>query len=157
MRRSYVSLGFWIALCLLVGGIGAFVSQPDAWYESLSKPSWTPPNSVFAPVWIALYIIMGISAWLIWQRRDIAKVFVPLTLFILQLALNGMWSFIFFGKHRPDFAFADIVLLWFAILATTVAFWRVRWLAAIMMLPYLTWVTFAGCLNAAIAFAWNGQ
>lgn len=120
---------------------------PGPWFEALQKPDWNPPNWVFAPVWTALYAMMAVAAWLVWRgggRRG------PIVLFLLQLALNAAWSWLFFGLHRPDLALADIVLLWLAIVATLVAFARVSGGAAALMVPYLAWVSFATVLNASI-------
>jgi tryptophan-rich sensory protein len=121
--------------------------MPGPWYESLVKPSWTPPSSVFGPVWTLLYIMMGIAAWLVWQRRAVAHVTVPLLLFAVQLILNGMWSYIFFGRQEPAVAFFEIVVLWAAILFTLVAFWKIRAAAGALMVPYWLWVSFASVLN----------
>ncbi|MHC4350576.1 MAG: TspO/MBR family protein [Planctomycetota bacterium] len=96
---------------------------PDEWYESLSKPTWNPPNWIFGPVWTALYLMMGVSAWLVWKTAGFKKGAAALSAWAVQLALNAAWSWIFFGLHRPDLAFGEIVLLWLAILVTTVLFW----------------------------------
>ncbi len=149
MKRFAWLVG-WILLCLAAGAIGAIVSGPDAWYQSLNKPVWTPPSWVFAPVWTTLYILMAIAAWLVWERRTAINVRVPLTLFFLQLALNAAWTWIFFGLHRPDWAFFELVVLWLTVVATAVLFYRVQAMAALLLLPYLSWTTFAAALNRAI-------
>ncbi len=144
--KGTVSLAIWLAASLAAGWIGSqFV--PGAWYESLVKPAWTPPNSVFAPVWTSLYIMMGIAAWLVWRRRMVARVTIPLSLFAVQLILNSVWSYVFFGLHRPGAAFFEILVLWAAILITLIRFWQIRTLAGILMLPYYVWVSFASVLN----------
>ncbi|MFO0849432.1 MAG: TspO/MBR family protein [Gemmataceae bacterium] len=148
--RSYLALAGWVAVSLAAGAIGAVVSGPDVWYEALDKPAWTPPNGLFGPVWTVLYVLMGVAAWLVWERRHTVSVGRPLTLFAAQLGLNAAWSWLFFGFHRPDLAFAEIVVLWAAIAATAAAFGRVWPAAGGLLLPYLGWVTFATALNGSI-------
>ena len=123
---------------------------PGEWYRALDKPPWTPPGWVFGPAWTALYLSMGVAAWLVWRERLGSRALLPLALFGAQLVLNGLWSWLFFGLRRPDLALADIVALWLAIAATIVAFWGVRPVAGALLLPYLAWVTFATALNADI-------
>ncbi|MBN1853087.1 MAG: tryptophan-rich sensory protein [Pirellulales bacterium] len=123
---------------------------PGEWYASLNKPAWTPPDVIFAPVWTVLYVLMGTAAWLVWWRAGFAGAGVPLGLFFAQLILNGLWSYLFFGLHRIEFAFLEILALWVTILAVTVLFWREDWRAGMLMIPYLAWVGFASCLNFAL-------
>lgn len=142
-----------VGVCLLVGMIGALTSvnpNLDAWYSQLNRPSFAPPNSVFGPVWTVLYIMMGICAAVVW-RRGLRKpgVRLALILFSMQLVLNGLWSPLFFGAHALGWALVDIILLWFVIGLTIAAFARVSGPAAIGLLPYWAWVTFATALNAA--------
>ncbi len=134
-------------------GSAATIPNLEPWYASLTKPSWNPPNFVFGPVWSTLYTLMAIAAWLVWRRGgpDGANVRVPLAWFLLQLALNALWSWLFFGWHRVGLAFVEVLMLWLAILATILSFRRVSSLAAILLVPYLLWVTFASTLNGAIA------
>jgi benzodiazapine receptor len=141
-----VGLAGWLVLCFGSAAIGAWF-RPGAWYAGLRKPSWNPPNWVFAPVWTALYAMMAVAAWLVWQRVGLSR---ECALFLLQLALNAAWTWLFFGLKRPALALADIVVLWMAIGATLVAFWHVRSLAGLLLAPYLAWVTFATALNAAV-------
>src|SRR5262245_16553502 len=117
MKRFVWLLG-WIVLCLAAGAVGAVVSGPDAWYQNLNKPIWTPPSWVFAPVWTTLYILMAIAAWLVWEQRSAANVRMPIALFLVQLALNAAWTWIFFGLHRPDWAFFELIVLWLTVAAT---------------------------------------
>jgi benzodiazapine receptor len=143
--RILVSVG----LCFVV----AFTSarfQPGEWYKELPKPSWTPPDWVFAPVWSLLYVLMGLAAWLIWRQGGISVAELPLTVFVVQLILNGLWTWIFFGCHQVGLAFAEILLLWAFILTTLILFWHRQPLAGILLTPYLTWVTFAAVLNFSI-------
>jgi len=147
--RSVVALGACLALSFAAAAIGGFF-LPGEWYASLRKPSWNPPNWIFGPVWTALYTIMAVAAWLVWKRGGFAGQRVPLSLYLVQLLFNAVWSPLFFGLRHTALAFADIVLLWLAVLATVIAFWRSRLLAGVMLLPYLAWVTFACALNFAL-------
>lgn len=148
----WIGLLVFIGICFGVGALGAVATRPeiDTWYRSLNKPQWTPPGSIFGPVWTALYLLMGIAAWLVWQRGGVFPVKAAMILFAIQLLLNGAWSWIFFGMHRPDLAFFEILFLWMAIAATTVAFFRHSQLAAWLLIPYLGWVSFAAVLNFTI-------
>ncbi|HEX8991522.1 MAG TPA: TspO/MBR family protein [Anaerolineales bacterium] len=123
---------------------------PDQWYRALRKPEWNPPNWLFGPVWTVLYLMMAAAAWLIWRKYGIASAIVPLGFFVLQLALNAMWSWLFFGRHEIRAALIDLGLLWLAILVTIVLFWGRETLAGVLLVPYLGWVSFAGVLNATI-------
>ena len=123
------------------------------WYADLFRPSFTPPDWAFGVIWPILYVMMGISAFLIWSRGiDKRQVRVALGLFILQLVLNGLWTPIFFGLHMIALALVDIVLLWAAILMTILAFWRISKTAAYLLIPYILWVSFAIVLNATLWF-----
>lgn len=148
----WIGLVVFVIVCLGAGGLGAIATTPeiDGWYKTLAKPTWNPPDSVFGPVWTTLFILMGIAAWLVWQREGFKVAAMPLSLFSLQLVLNIAWSWIFFGLHQPGWAFIEIVMLWLAILATTVAFFRRSRLAACLLVPYLAWVSFASALNFTI-------
>jgi len=149
---SFLGLVVAVAVCLGAGFIGAMAtaSSVGTWYPSLVKPSWNPPDAVFGPVWTVLYIAMGVAAWLVWRRRGAGRVGGPLLLFILQLVLNAGWSLLFFGLRSPGLALIEIVLLWLAIAATLWSFARVQRWAALLMAPYLAWVTFAAALNLQI-------
>ena len=120
------------------------------WYDALRKPPFQPPKSVFGPVWTVLYAAMGVAAWRVWRRAGWGGARRPLTLFLVQLALNVAWSWLFFAWRRPDLASVEIVVLWLAILATLLAFRRVDRPAAWLLAPYLAWVTFATALTIAI-------
>lgn len=139
----------WILLSFLAAFLGG-LAAPGAWYEGIRKPAWNPPNAVFAPVWSVLFLVMGVAAWLVWSRRGAAPVTIALVLFVLQLVLNVLWSWLFFGFHRMDLAFYEVLLFWALILVTLVAFWRVRPLAGALLVPYLLWVTFAAYLNLTL-------
>lgn len=150
--RDLVALAGFVALCFASAGLGGYWTSLGlgGWYDGLRKPSFQPPAWVFGPVWTALYASMAVAAWLVWRRRRVASVRVPLALFGLQLALNLAWSGLFFGLRSPGAAFAEIVVLWAAILATLLAFARVSRPAGLLLAPYLAWVTFASVLNLAI-------
>jgi len=150
--RQVVGLALSVALCFAAAGLGSLFTRPaiEGWYASLHKPSWTPPNWVFAPVWTALYLGMAIAVWLVWRRGGFPGAKLPLALFAAQLALNVAWTVVFFGLRTPGAAFAEIVFLWLFILATAIAFWPISRVAAWLMLPYLLWVTYAAGLNYSI-------
>ena len=145
-------LVLFLALCLGAGALGAVATTPqiEGWYRTLAKPTWNPPAFVFGPVWTTLFVMMGISAWLIWKPHGFQGAALPLALFAIQLILNVAWSWIFFGMHQPGWACLEIVILWLAILATTVFFYQHSKLAAVLLLPYLAWVSFATILNFTI-------
>jgi tryptophan-rich sensory protein len=154
MASGHQWFGFFVlvVVCFAAAVIGGLVTTPkiDNWYATLAKPSWNPPNWIFGPVWSALYLSMAISAWLIWWKGGVSGDRAPLTLFGIQLALNVLWSCLFFGLQSPGLAFFEVLLLWAAIAATMVTFWQRSIIAGILFLPYLTWVTFAGVLNFTI-------
>ncbi|MCC6144122.1 MAG: tryptophan-rich sensory protein [Candidatus Hydrogenedentes bacterium] len=146
---GWIGLVVWIAI---VAAAAAFGGQfmPGEWYAGLNKPSWNPPNWIFGPVWTTLYLMMAIAAWLVWLRRKVQPVYPALAVFVVQLLLNGAWSWIFFGLHRIDVAFGEILVLDLLILVTVLLFWRIRWLAGALLVPYLLWTSFASFLNFTI-------
>ncbi|MDX1638486.1 MAG: TspO/MBR family protein [Balneolaceae bacterium] len=148
-QTKYLGLAGWILVCFLAGVVGALV-EPGAWYEALNKPTWTPPNWIFPVVWPILYLLMGIAAWLVWKEYGFHGARDGLTLFLVQLGLNALWSWLFFGLHQISTALADIILLWILILFTTLAFNASDRRAAWLMVPYLLWVGYATALNYAI-------
>ena len=165
-----------IIICELAGVIGSFftISQIPLWYSSLNKPFFNPPSWIFGPVWTTLFVLMGISLYLVWSKNwevknhvgakkdkvwnSLSKKFYSgswkkanvIIIFTLQLVLNVAWSIIFFGAHSPDVAFFELLMLWFAIVFTIVNFYRVSRAAAFLLLPYILWVSFAGILNCFI-------
>ena len=143
---AVIGLVGWLVLCFGAAAVGARY-KPGAWYAGLRKPAWNPPNWLFAPVWTLLYAMMAVAAWLVWREVGLSG---ETALFVVQLALNAAWTWLFFGLRRPGLAFADIVALWLAILATLLAFWSVRPFAGLLLAPYFAWVTFAAALNAAL-------
>ena len=153
--RSLFGLVGWLVVSFAAAAVGSRY-MPGTWYASLAKPAWNPPAAVFAPVWTVLYASMGAAAWLVWRRAGFTGAGVALASFGAQLILNALWSYLFFGLHRPDIAFLDIVALWVMILVVVVSFWRVDWRAGALMVPYLVWVGFAACLNFAL-WRLNGE
>jgi len=150
--RAAVALVVCVALCFAVGGVGGLATSRSVstWYPTLTKPGWTPPSWLFGPVWGALYLMMGLAAWLVWRRKGLRDGKLPLGLFAWQLVLNAGWSWVFFGLRAPMPAFFELGALWFALAATVAAFWRVSRAAGLLLVPYLLWTTFAGALNFAI-------
>ncbi|QBB71007.1 tryptophan-rich sensory protein [Pseudolysobacter antarcticus] len=147
MPRQWKSLALWLLLSFLVAGV-ASMFMPDAWYAALQKPEFNPPNWVFAPVWTLLYILMAIAVWRVQRKQQ--HLSFEIALWLLQLLLNGLWSWLFFGLHRPDLALIDIALLIIVLLTTVLAFARVDRIAAWLLLPYLAWVSFASMLNLSL-------
>lgn len=165
-----------VLICQLAGFAGWFFTAPaiKTWYVFLAKPSFSPPSSVFAPVWTVLFLLMGLALYLVWARNwqiEVTaeeaeqKTWNPISqklltgswreenvkaIFTLQLVLNILWSFVFFGLKAPDLAFFEILMLWFAILYTIVNFYRISKNASLLLLPYILWVTFAAVLNFAV-------
>ncbi len=152
MLKQIGVLGLFLIICFTAAAIGGLFTATSvgSWYESLTKPSWNPPNWVFAPVWTTLYMMIAIAGWLIWRERGFKGARWPLMLFLTQLLLNVAWSGLFFGLQNPGLAFAEIVVLWLAILLTTISFFRIALLPGVLFLPYLLWVTFATVLNFEI-------
>jgi tryptophan-rich sensory protein len=144
---------FSIFICLFAGFIGSFFTTPaiPTWYAMLQKPSFAPPNWVFFPVWTSLFIIMGISLFLIWQKGwEDKTVKTAIYLFAGQLVLNTLWSFAFFGLRSPLLGLMEIIILWIAILATILTFKKLSKTAAYLLIPYILWVSFAAFVNFSI-------
>jgi benzodiazapine receptor len=151
MRQQILALALCLAICFAAAGIGSLFTTPSVggWYAGIAKPWWTPPNWIFGPVWSTLYVMMAVAAWLVWRRGG-DEMRLALTLFAAQLALNVAWSVMFFALRLPGAAFAEILLLWLAIGATTLTFGRISRAAALLFVPYFAWVGFAAILNLAI-------
>lgn len=151
-KKNLISLLTAIGICEGVGIAGGICTAQSVstWYQTLNKPSFNPPSWIFAPVWTMLYAMMGVASYLIYQKKD--KVGAPAALFIfsVQLALNLLWSVLFFCKKSPAGALIEIVFLWVAILLTMVLFWKISRKAAILLIPYFIWVSFASLLNFEI-------
>jgi len=144
--RHWKSLLVFLLLAFAAGGVGS-LAMPDAWYAALAKPSFNPPNGVFAPVWTALFVLMAVAAWRVYRHAGFGA---AIALWLAQLVFNAAWSPLFFGLHRIGLALADIVVLLALILATSIAFFRIDRIAAALLLPYLAWVAFATALTLAI-------
>ena len=144
-------LGFmtFIVACAAAAAAG-MKFRPGEWYAVLRKPVWTPPDWVFPVVWTVLYFMIAIAGWLVWTGAGSEGAVLPLAVFGLQLVFNALWSFLFFGLRLPGSAFADLVLLWLAILATILLFLPLQPVAAWLLVPYLLWVGYAGALNFTI-------
>ncbi len=151
-RGKWIGLIVLLIVCLGAGGLGAIATTPEieGWYKTLSKPPWNPPDDIFGPVWTTLYVLMAAAAWLVWKQVGFRGAAVQLTLFALQLVLNVGWSWIFFRMHQPGWATVEIVVLWLAIVANVIAFFRRSTTAGWLMMPYLAWVSFAVVLNYSI-------
>ena len=150
-QRQFLGLVGWFVVSFAASVVGAVASiQAKSFYGQLVQPSWAPPSSVFGPVWSVLYALMAIAAWLVWRSGGLRANRTALSLFVAQLALNALWSWLFFAWHRGAWAFADILVLWALIVATLVSFWRVRPLAGALLIPYLLWVSFASALNYSV-------
>lgn len=148
--NKWIMLPVFLLLAFAAGAIGAQFSPGD-WYAGLAKPPWTPPDAVFGPVWSVLYVMIAVSGWRVWQ---LAGWQAPgMHGWFLQLALNSVWSWLFFGLHAPGLAMAGIALLWLAIVAAMLGFRHSSRLAAALLLPYLLWVSYAAALNMAIWLA----
>lgn len=149
--KQIIGLVAWLAVCFLAAAMGAAASvQAGSFYTQLVRPEWAPSPQWFGPVWTILYALMGIAAWLVWRVGGFRATARALTLFLVQLAFNALWSWLFFAWHLGALAFADIILLWLLILATIIAFWRIRLVAGALLVPYLLWVSFATALNYSV-------
>jgi tryptophan-rich sensory protein len=150
-QQQITGLIFWLVLCFATSAIGAVASiQARSFYTQMLQPAWAPPGWVFGPVWMTLYTMMAIAAWLVWRRGGFKANNIALSLFLLQLVLNGLWSWLFFAWHLGAYALVNIVLMWFMIAATAVSFGRVDKWAGGLLIPYLLWVSFATVLNYAV-------
>jgi len=151
-RKSFKtqSLGLvgWLVATFAAGIVGAIASaRAAAFYGQLSQPGWAPPAWLFGPVWSVLYLCMAVAAWLVWRERGFKGASVALWLFVIQLVANALWTWLFFVLHAGALSMAEILVLWLFIAATIFKFWPVRRLAALLLLPYLAWVSFACALT----------
>jgi len=150
--KDILKLLISIVLCQLAGFLGSLFTTPaiPTWYKTLRKPFFTPPSWIFSPVWISLFILMGISLFLVWRRQDHPRFKTALIFFFVQLILNVLWSAAFFGLRSPLLGFVDIVLLWVAILLTIQHCLRISRIAGLLFLPYMIWVSFAVVLTFSL-------
>lgn len=150
-HKQIIGLVGWLILSFTAAAVGALASiQANSFYSQLAQPDWAPPPGIFGPVWSVLYALMGIAAWLVWRCGGFRGNRQALTLFLLQLVINALWSWLFFAWHQGGLALADVLLLWMLIMATLVSFWRARPLAGVLLIPYLLWVGFASILNLSL-------
>lgn len=149
-----LKISIMVVTCLVIGYLSSLVTREgvETWYQTIEKPSFNPPREVFSPVWTVLYIMMGVAAGLVWSRIDQQREMVrkALVFFWIQLALNALWSYLFFGLHNPFLALIEIILLWLMIYETFVQFNKVNRIAGYLFIPYLLWVTFATVLTGSI-------
>jgi benzodiazapine receptor len=146
--QQTLGLFAWLLASFITAAIGGFASINAAgFYGELTQPAWAPPSWLFGPVWTVLYVLMAIAAWLVWRRHGFAGAGAALKLYLVQLLFNALWTWLFFAWRLGSVALAEIVLLWLLIAATIVLFWRLHRLAAVLLLPYLAWVSFATALN----------
>ncbi|MEQ8658324.1 MAG: TspO/MBR family protein [Hyphomicrobiales bacterium] len=145
---SWSLVAFFIVTFLAAMSGGYF--RPGQWYRDLAKPSWNPPDFLFPIAWTVLYAMMAFAAWLVWEEAGWPAALVPTGFWLVQLVFNALWSALFFGMKRMDYALVDVVLLWLSIAATIVLFWPISTLAGWLMVPYLVWVSFAAFLNFTI-------
>jgi tryptophan-rich sensory protein len=149
--KQVLGLVGWLLVSYAAAAVGSIASAGAGdFYLGLNRPPWAPPAWLFAPVWTGLYLLMGVAAWLVWRAVGIAGAGMAFVLFLLQLGLNALWTWLFFGMRDGTLAFAEILVLWAFILATLIAFWRVRPIAGMLLIPYLLWVTYAGALTLAL-------
>ncbi len=151
MMKQVTGLAGWFALLLAVAALGAVASiNASGFYQSLTQPAWAPPASWFGPAWTTLYTLMAISAWLVWREAGFRGAPLALALFLIQLLPNALWSWVFFVWHMGALSVATVVLLWCLIVATLISFLQVHRSAALMLVPYLLWVSFAVMLNISV-------
>jgi len=149
--RQGLGLFLWLLVTFAAAAVGSLGSaESPAFYRELVLPAWAPPAWIFGPVWTFLYLLMGVAAWLVWRERGLRGARTALTLYIVQLIANVLWTWLFFAWRQGALAFAEILVLWLLIIATMVSFRRVRPLAGALLLPYFAWVTFASVLNNVI-------
>jgi translocator protein len=151
LGKSIAGLLGWLAIVALAAIAGAIASaNAGGFYQQLDRPGWAPPAWLFSPAWTLLYLLMALAAWLVWRERGMHRARGALILFVLQLVANAAWPWLFFAWRQGALAFAGIVVLGLLVLATIAAFWRIRPLAAGMLVPYLAWIGYAAALNLAI-------
>ncbi len=151
VSKQALGLAGWLLTTFVTGGIGAIASvRAASFYGQLSQPVWAPPAWLFGPVWSVLYVLMGIAAWLVWREGVSRNASTALKLFVAQLLANALWTWLFFVWHLGLVALAEIVVLWLLIAATMASFWRVRRVAALLLAPYLAWVSLATALTFSL-------
>lgn len=150
-QKQIAGLASWLLICFTASAIGAVASiQAKSFYALLIQPSWAPPAWLFGPVWTTLYTLMAIAAWLVWRDGGFRTSKRALALFLIQLAFNALWSWVFFAWHLGAVALLNVFILWLLIAATLVSFWRISPLAGSLLMPYFLWVGFAAMLNYSL-------
>lgn len=148
---QFTGLLGWLAVVLVAAAVGAVASMDSStFYAQLVRPAWAPPASAFGPVWSVLYLLMGVAAWLVWRAPDRGPRRAALAVFVVQLAANALWTWLFFAWRLGALAFVEVLALWVLIAITAALFWQVRRLAAVLLLPYLAWVTLACALTGSV-------
>jgi tryptophan-rich sensory protein len=151
LKKQALGLIGWLVATFAAGSVGAIASARAAtFYGQLSQPAWAPPAWLFGPVWSALYFLMAVAAWLVWRSHGFRGASTALWLFVIQLVANALWTWLFFVLHRGALSLAEIVVLWLLIAATIGAFWPLQRLAALLLVPYLAWVSFASALTYSL-------
>ena len=151
LKKQSLGLLGWLAATFAAGSVGAIASvRAASFYAQLSQPSWAPPAWLFGPVWSVLYILMALAAWLVWRKHGFSGASTGLRLFAIQLVANALWTWLFFTLHLGALSLAEIVLLWLLIAATIFAFWPLQRPAALLLVPYLAWVSFASALTFSL-------
>jgi tryptophan-rich sensory protein len=146
-----LGLAGWLAATFATGAVGGVASvNAPSFYGQLVQPAWAPPAWLFGPVWSVLFVLMAVSAWLVWRKHGFRGAGVALGLFVAQLLANALWSWLFFAWQQGAMAFIEIIVLWVLIAVTLRAFWRLHRVAALLLVPYLAWVSFAAVLNLAL-------
>lgn len=146
--KQGLGLAGWLLASFAAAGMGGLASVNAAgFYGDLVRPPWAPPAWLFGPVWSVLFLLMGVAAWLVWRDHGFRGAGAALKLYLAQLLANALWSWLFFAWRQGAFAFAEVVVLWLLIAATIFSFWRLNRLAALLLVPYLAWVSFAAALN----------
>ena len=150
-QKQLFGLVGWLAVTFAAAAVGAFAAADAGdFYEGLTRPSWAPPSWLFAPAWSLLYLMMALAAWLVWRRRGFRHARMALSLFLLQLTVNSLWTWFFFVWHQGTLALLESIVLWWLIVCTLIAFWRARPFAGALLVPYLAWVTFATALTYSV-------
>jgi benzodiazapine receptor len=149
--RQVIGLVGWVLACYAAAGIGALASvEASTFYASLTLPAWAPPAWLFGPVWTVLYGMMALAAWLVWRKGGWELHRAVLIVFVIQLVVNALWSWLFFALKQGALAFADILVLWILVAVTLTGFWKINRLAGALIVPYLLWISFAAALNFAV-------
>ena len=149
--QQWLGLLFSLLLVFAAAAAGGLASASAGnFFMELDRPLWAPPAWLFGPAWTVLYLLMGVASWLVWRRGGFSDARLALTLYGVQLVLNGLWTWLFFVMRSGGLAFIEIIILWILILATLIAFWRKNKLAGLMLVPYLIWVAYASALTFSL-------